>query len=66
MGHWALIFPLAGMAVGCIVHATWCRTHDIDPWGATPRERYYELDSDRLQRVVGGWLSWFNREPPAA
>ncbi len=43
VGHWALLFPLAGMAVGCIVHATWCRTHDIDPWRATPRERYYEL-----------------------
>ena len=27
----------------------WCRKHEIDPWNATPRERYYELR---------GWPAW--------
>ena len=49
VGHWALVFPLVGLAAGCIVHATWCRKNEIDPWNATPRERYYELR---------GWPAW--------
>ena len=28
------------------------------------RERYYELDKDRLERVVGGWLEHFGRVSP--
>ncbi len=49
VGHWALVFPLLGAGVGCVVHATWCRRHGIDPWRATPRARYYELR---------GWPAW--------
>ena len=49
VGHWALVFPLLALGAGCIVHATWCRKHEIDPWNATPRERYYELR---------GWPAW--------
>ncbi len=26
------------------------------------RERHYILNSQKLQRVVGGWLKWFDRE----
>ena len=29
------------------------------------RERLYVLDRERLKRVVGEWLAWFDR-PPAA
>ena len=49
VGHWALVFPLLALGAGCIVHATWCMKHGIDPWNATPRERYYELR---------GWPAW--------
>ena len=49
VGHWALIFPLLALGAGCIVHAIWCRKNQIDPWHATPRERYYELR---------GWPAW--------
>ena len=41
VGHWALVFPLLALGAGCIVHATWCRKHEINPWNATPRERYW-------------------------
>ena len=27
------------------------------------REWVYTLDRDRLEKVVGGWLSWFGRSP---
>ena len=43
VGHWALVFPLVMVGVGCVVHATWCRKHEIDAWNATPQTRYYEL-----------------------
>ena len=26
------------------------------------RERHYILNTERLQRVVGGWLNWFKKE----
>jgi DNA-binding transcriptional ArsR family regulator len=26
------------------------------------RERHYILDRQRLQRIVGGWLTWFEKE----
>ncbi len=29
------------------------------------RERFYELDRERLQRVVGDWTAWFSRDPLA-
>ena len=27
------------------------------------RERFYRLNKDRVQGVVGDWLDWFDREP---
>lgn len=27
------------------------------------RERYYGLERQRLQRIVGDWLAWFGTEP---
>lgn len=29
------------------------------------RERFYRLESKRLQSVVGDWLTWFRRKPGA-
>ena len=49
VGHWALLFPLAGVAVGSTFHVVWCRKNGIDPLKATPRDRYYELR---------GWPAW--------
>ena len=43
VGHWALVLPLSGLAVGLTVHFVWCRRNGIDPLAATPRRRYYEL-----------------------
>lgn len=30
------------------------------------RQRFYRLDRERLQGVVGGWLNWFEEEPLVA
>jgi hypothetical protein len=43
VGHWALVFPVAGVVAGSIFHVWWCRKHGIDPIRATPRRRYYQL-----------------------
>jgi hypothetical protein len=43
IGHWALLVPALGAAVGVSAHFAWCRRHGIDPVRATPRRRYYEL-----------------------
>ena len=43
VGHLALVFPLAMVAVGSAVHVIWCRKHGIHPLYATPRRKYYEL-----------------------
>src|SRR5262245_40663388 len=40
---WALAWIAATMAAGLTVHFVWCRRHDIDPWRAEPRDRYYRL-----------------------
>ena len=42
-GHWALIVPVAGGALGASFHFWWCRRHGIHPLRATPRRRYYRL-----------------------
>ena len=43
VGHWALLFPTFGLAVGGTVHIVWCKKHGIHPIHATPRKKYYEL-----------------------
>ena len=43
IGHWALLVPAAGAAVGLTGHFVWCRRNGIDPVHATPRRKYYEL-----------------------
>ena len=43
VGHWSLLFPTLALAVGTIVHVTWCRRNGIHPISANPRRRYYEL-----------------------
>ncbi len=43
VGHLALLFPVAAVAVGTVVHFVWCRKHGIHPIYATPRRKYYEL-----------------------
>ena len=42
-GHWALLVPVVGVALGTTVHFWWCRKQGIDPFRATPRQRYYQL-----------------------
>ena len=43
VGHLAVLFPVAAVGMGAIVHFRWCRKHRIHPIYATPRRRYYEL-----------------------
>ena len=43
VGHWSLAFPLAAGTAGIVFHFVWCHRHEIDPFRATPRRRYYEL-----------------------
>ncbi len=43
VGHWALVFPIAGGILGSAFHFTWCRKNGIHPWKATPRRKYWEL-----------------------
>ena len=43
VGHLAVLFPIAAVGIGAVVHYGWCRKNDIHPIYATPRRRYYEL-----------------------
>ncbi len=43
VGHWALLVPLFGVALGMVVHMSWTRKNNIHPIHATPRKRYYAL-----------------------
>ena len=43
VGHLAVLFPLAAVGAGAMVHYSWCRKHAIHPIHATPRRKYYEL-----------------------
>ena len=43
VGHLAVLFPLAAVGAGTLVHYSWCRKHGIHPIYATPRRKYYEL-----------------------
>ena len=43
VGHLAILFPVAAVGVGGVVHFSWCRKHGIHPVYATPRRKYYEL-----------------------
>ena len=41
VGHWALLFPLAGILIGGTVHVIICRREGFDVFKATPRKQYY-------------------------
>ena len=43
VGHWSLLFPLAGAVAGGTFHFVWCRKNGIHPIRATPRRKYYAL-----------------------
>ena len=43
VGHWALAVPVGMLVAGCTFHFWWCRKNGIDPFRATPRDRYYRL-----------------------
>jgi hypothetical protein len=43
IGHWATLFPIIALIPGTIYHFKWCRKNDINPFNATPRQKYYEL-----------------------
>lgn len=42
-GVGALVFSLGLMSIGLTVHIIWCRSHEIHPLTAEPKEHYYEL-----------------------
>jgi hypothetical protein len=41
--HWALLFPIAMIALGSSYHFIYCRREGIHLLYATPRRKYYEL-----------------------
>jgi hypothetical protein len=43
IGHCALAVLAAFAILGSFVHFYWCSRNGIDPIGASPRQRYYEL-----------------------
>ena len=49
VGHWALVFPVAGAGIGLTFHFVWCNSKGIHPLRATPRHRYYELQGWQWQ-----------------
>lgn len=42
-GHWSLLLPLGLGVAGLGFHFWWCQRNGINPFRATPRQRYYEL-----------------------
>jgi hypothetical protein len=43
-GHqWALGFLFSFLGLGMALHFLWCGYHEINPWHATPKEKYYAL-----------------------
>ena len=49
LSHWALLFPIMAMIPGTIYHFIWCKKNGIDPIKATPKKKYYQLRSWKLE-----------------
>ncbi|MCW3123896.1 MAG: hypothetical protein JWQ38_3388 [Flavipsychrobacter sp.] len=51
-GHYALLFPVALIAIGATFHIRWCKKNGIDPIKATPRKKYYaeKLEMGRVRQ----------------
>jgi hypothetical protein len=49
-GHqWALGFLFSFLSLGIAVHFLWCGYHEIHPWRATPKAKYYALRGWKLE-----------------
>lgn len=42
-GVGALALSIGAFLIGLMVHVYWCRTHQIHPLTAEPKDRYYQL-----------------------